>query len=125
MKIPSHYLPVMPYLIVNDAQAFFTMAVEVFGAKEQYLSRLEDGTIRHGEIRIHDAVIMFSQANDNWGAKSAGMFLYVDNVDKVYERGLRHGGISLMQPLTQEYGYTAGFEDPYGNQWWIVEGAST
>ncbi|HLN95967.1 MAG TPA: VOC family protein [Flavobacterium sp.] len=125
MKIPSHYLPVMPYLIVNDAEAFLTMAVEVFGAKEQYLSRLDNGTIRHGELRLHDAVIMFSQANENFSAKPAGMFLYVENVDKVYEKGLQHGGISLVSPMTQEYGYTAGFEDPYGNQWWIVEGASS
>lgn len=24
--------------------------------------------------------------------------------------------------ITQEYGYTAGFEDPFENQWWIVAG---
>jgi len=125
MNIPSHYLPVMPYLIVNDADAFLKLATEVFGATEQYISRHDNGQIRHGEIRIHNAVIMFSQANESWAAKPAGMFIYVDNVDQVYKKGLQHGGISLTQPATQEYGYTAGFEDPYGNQWWIVEGASS
>lgn len=125
MEIPKHYLPVMPYLIVNDAEAFLQLAKDVFGATEQFITRHDNGSIRHGEIRIHEAVIMFAQANENWASKPAGMFLYVDNVDQVYENGLRHGGISLVQPTEQEYGYTAGFEDPYGNQWWIVEGQTT
>lgn len=122
MKIPKQYLPVVPYLIVNDSAAFLQLAKEVFGATEQHITRYDNGEIRHGEIRIHDAVIMFSQANESWASKPAGMFLYVDNVDKVYQAGLRHGGISLTQPSQQDYGYTAGFEDPYGNQWWLVEG---
>lgn len=122
MKIPPQYLPVIPYLIVNDSASFLQLTKAVFGATEQHISRYDNGEIQHGEIRIHDAVIMFSQANENWATKPAGMFLYVENVDAVYEKGIRHGCISLVQPIQQEYGYTAGFEDPYGNQWWIVEG---
>ncbi|MDI1255104.1 MAG: VOC family protein [Flavobacterium sp.] len=124
MKIPAQYNPVMPYLIVNDSIAFLEFAKSTFGATEQFISRLEDNRIQHGEIRIHDAVIMFSQANDNWGAKTAGMFVYVDNVDKVYKAALHHGAVSLMPPAQQDYGYTGGFEDPNGNHWWIVEGES-
>ncbi len=122
MTIPPQYLPVMPYLVVNDAKAFLQFAKDVFDAQEQYISRYDNSDIMHGEIRIHDAVIMFSQANENWAAKPAGMFMYVADVDRIYEAGLRHGGFSLMQAETKDYGYTAGFEDPYGNQWWLVQG---
>ena len=123
MKIPAQYLPVMPYLILNDSKLFLDFAVSVFGASEQFLSRYENGQVQHGEIRIGEAVIMFSQATEQWKNKPASMFLYVENVDQVYDAGLRHGAVLLMPPEEKEYGYTAGFEDPLGNQWWIVEGA--
>lgn len=121
MKIPEQYLPVMPYLILNDSKKFLEFAKYVFAATEQHISRLENGDIMHGEIRIFDAVIMFAQANENWGNKPAGMFLYVENVDQTYDAGLRYEAISLMPPEQKDYGYTAGFEDPFGNQWWLVQ----
>lgn len=122
MKIPSNYLPVMPYLIVNDSVAFLEFAKNVFHAQEQLIIPNDHGQIMHGEIKINDAVIMFSQSSEKWTAKSSGMFIYVDNVDIVYKLGLKNKAISLMIPEDKEYGYTAGFEDSFGNQWWIVEG---
>lgn len=121
MKIPQQYLPVVPYLVLNDSKGFLDFAKKVFDAKEQHMSNYENGDVMHGEIRIFDAVVMFSQANENWGNKPAGMFLYVEDVDKTYDAGLRQNAISLMVPEKKDYGYTAGFEDPFGNQWWLVE----
>ncbi|MDR6967604.1 putative glyoxalase superfamily protein PhnB [Flavobacterium arsenatis] len=122
MKIPSNYLPVMPYLILNDSKGFLKFAKEVFNAHEQLLVPGENGQIMHGEIKIHDAVIMFAQASEQFPTKSAGMFIYVENVDHVYDTALRHQAISLTIPEEKEYGYTAGFEDIFGNQWWVVQG---
>lgn len=112
----------MPYLILSDGQAFLDFSKNVFGASEQMVSRDESNAIRHGEIRIGDAVIMFGQSTEDWAGKSAGMFIYVADVDQVYDAGLRHHAIALMPPGRKDYGYTAGFEDPFGNQWWIVQG---
>jgi len=122
MKVPSNYLPVMPYLILNDSKGFLEFAKEVFNAHEQMIVPGEGGQIMHGEIKIHDAVIMFAQASEHFPTKSAGMFIYVDNVDHVYETALKHQAISLMPAEEKEYGYTAGFEDLFGNQWWVVQG---
>ena len=122
MKIPEQYLPVIPYLVLNDPKKFLDFAKVVFGATEQHMSHSENGDIKHGELRIFDAVIMFSQANENWANKPAGMFIYVENVDRTYEAGLQQNAINLMPPAQKEYGYTAGFEDPFGNQWWLVQG---
>lgn len=124
MKIPSAYLPVMPYLILKDARAFLNFSKKTFGAAEQLIVPRGEGsdTIMHGEIRIHDAVIMFADSTDEWHAKSSGMFIYVADVDSVYNRALEGGSKSLMEPVQQDYGYTGGFEDPYGNQWWIAQG---
>ncbi len=120
MKIPEQYLPVMPYLILSDAKAFNSFAKTVFGASEQLIIPDGDEKIRHGEIRIFDAVIMFGNAGENWKEKPAAMFLYVDDVDKIFRIALDNGAKILHDPVQQEYGYTAGFEDPFGNQWFIV-----
>ena len=122
MKIPAQYLPVVPYLILNDSQGFLDFAKQVFSAAEQSINTYDNGNIQHGEIRIYDAVIMFAQATETFSSKPAGMFLYVLDVDKTYDLGLRNNAISLMPPSKQDYGYTGGFEDPFGNQWWLVQG---
>jgi PhnB protein len=50
------------------------------------------------------------------------MLIYVENVNAIYNKALQCNSISLMSPSQQEYGFTAGFQDPFENQWWIVEG---
>lgn len=123
MKIPDNYLPVMPYIIIDDAPGFLQFTKTVFGATEQLIVPGEDGrAIMHGEIKIGDAVIMFAGGNAQWGSKTSGMFIYVEDADKVYKTALAHGATSLMEPVRQDYGYSGGFEDPYGNHWWICQG---
>ncbi|MFP5436311.1 MAG: VOC family protein [Bacteroidia bacterium] len=120
MNIPEHYLPVMPYIIIDDAQAFLDFTVAVFNAKAQLVVPGEgERAIMHAEIRIGDAVIMFAGGNEQWGAKTGGMFIFVPDADAVYNTALQHGATSLMKPVQQDYGYSGGFQDPFGNQWWI------
>ena len=119
MKIPTQYLPVMPYLILNKAADFLDFSKVVFNASEQFLVSREDNSIMHVEIKIGDAVIMIAQSTEHWHQKSSGMFLFVENVDEVYLLAIQKGSKSLQEPIQQDYGYTAGFEDPFGNQWWI------
>ena len=122
MNIPKQYLPVMPYIITGESEAFLAFTKKVFNATEQLIVPGEgDRTIMHGEIRIFDAVIMFAQRPEGYADRAAGMYIYVENVDSVYELALKNNAKTLHAPLKQDYGYTAGFEDPFGNQWWIVE----
>ncbi|MCR6641402.1 MAG: VOC family protein [Sporocytophaga sp.] len=122
MNIPQNYLPVMPYLILKESKAFMDFTKIVFGAKEQLIVPGEKDTIMHGELKIHDAVIMFAQAGKTWTEKTAGMYIYVTDVNNVYQKALENGATALMAPEKKEYGYSGGFEDPFGNHWWIVEG---
>jgi PhnB protein len=122
MKIPAHYLPVMPYLIVPNARDFVSFMKTVFNAKDDLIIDRTETLIMHGELRIHDAVIMFADATGQFKERPAGMFIYVEGVDAIYAKALANGAISLMPPVKREYGYTGGFEDAWGNQWWVVEG---
>jgi len=121
MKIPAQYLPVMPYLIIKDAKAFKIFMTDVFGATEQLLVPRDEHLIMHGELRIGDAVIMFADATEVYKERPAGMFIYVESVNDVYNKAISKGAKSQMVPQKMEYGYTAGFEDEWGNQWWPVE----
>lgn len=120
-KIPGNYLPIMPYLILKNAKAFEEFMIEVFGAKLQYTTPRSEGVIMHAELKIGDAVIMFADATGEYTPRPAGMFIYVESVDKIYRAAMAKGAKSLTKPATQNYGYSAGFEDAWGNQWWVVE----
>jgi PhnB protein len=121
MNIPKKYLPIMPYLIVNDAKAFINFMKNVFGGSDPVIVPRSENVIMHGEMRIHDAVIMFADATEEFKEKPAGMFLFVENVDKTYKTAIQNGAKILREPSDQPYGHTAGFEDTWGNQWWITE----
>jgi uncharacterized glyoxalase superfamily protein PhnB len=117
MKMPEQYLPVMPYLIVKDAKKFMDFVKEVFNATEQLVMPADSDKIMHGELKIYDAVIMFADASDSWKEKTAAMYIHVDNVNDTYHLALKKGAKILQPPEKKEYGYTAGFEDPFTNQW--------
>ena len=121
MQIPAQYNRLMPYMIIPGAYEFITFMKAVFGAEEQLLVPRSEGIIMHGELRIGDAVIMFADATEQFEARPAGIFIYVDNVDANYDKALAFGATSHMAPTTMDYGYTCGFKDAFGNDWWPVQ----
>jgi uncharacterized glyoxalase superfamily protein PhnB len=118
MKIPKHYNRLMPYMILPNAYQFVEFMKQVFDATEQAIVPRGEGVIMHGELRIGDAVIMFADVTDQFTARPAGIFIYVDDVDETYKKALSMGATSMMQPAQQPYGYTCGFHDQFGNDWW-------
>jgi PhnB protein len=49
------------------------------------------------------------------------LYMYVIDVDSVYERAIKAGGTAIREPADQIYGDRVGaIEDPLGNQWWIA-----
>ena len=121
MKIPSPYNRLMPYMILPDAYKFVEFMKNVFGASEEAITPRNEGAIMHGELRIGDSVIMFADTTDDIAARPAGIFIYVENVDETYKKALAWGAGSLRAPMQQPYGYTCGFHDPFGNDWWPVQ----
>lgn len=122
MKIPDQYNRLMPYLIIPDAAGFIVFMKEVFDAEEQIIVPRSEGVIMHGELRIGDAVIMFADVTPEFAARPAGIFIYVDSVEDTYKKAIAAGAISVMEPMRQSYGFTCGFKDVFGNEWWPTEG---
>lgn len=120
MNIPDGYQPVMPYLIVQDAEKFLAYMKKVFGATEKMKVMRDEEQIMHGELQISGHTIMFANSTEDYPVMNAGIFIYVDDADAAYAKALAEGSTSVLELRDQDYGRTCGVRDPYGNTWWIT-----
>ncbi len=121
MKIPPQYNRLMPYLVIPGAAGFIEFMKHVFDAAEQLVVLRSEGVIMHGELRIGESVIMLADATEQFTARPAGIFIYVESVDETYQKAIAAGAVSTMKPTKMDYGYSCGFKDPFGNDWWPTE----
>lgn len=123
MNLPQYHQTVMPYLILNEAEAFISFTQTAFDAEltPNMLSYRQDGTgIQHAEIRIQESTIMFCSASAQYPQQNAGLFIYVENADQTYQKALQSGATIIMELSDQSYGRTCGVSDTFGNIWWIT-----
>lgn len=120
VSIPEGYQQIMPYLIINNASGFLNFTKLVFGAEEKLMQMRDQNTIMHAEIKIGASVIMFADSTPEFPAQTAGMFIYVDQTDEVFQSALNEGAVGIMDPTDQPYGRSCGVKDPFGNTWWIT-----
>jgi uncharacterized glyoxalase superfamily protein PhnB len=115
------YRTVTPYLVVPDADREIKFVEAAFGATQKMCQRLPDGAVMHAEFVIGDSTIMMGQANEQWKALSGSLFLWVPNVDEVYQKALAAGATSLRAPEDMPYGQrNAGVLDSCGINWWLA-----
>lgn len=121
MNVPQGYQTVMPYLILKDIAKFIDFAKAVFRAEELSAHKDQEGNIRHAEVQIGGSTLMMGQSSDDWGVQNAGLFIYVDNADDTFQKGMDHGATGIMPLENKDYGRTGGIKDPQGNTWWITQ----
>ena len=124
--IPDGYPRVTPYLHVDGASKAIEFYRTVFGAKERMRMAAPDGRIGHAELEIGNSMIMVADEHPDMnirGPKSVGgtpvtVLVYVEDVDRAFERALKAGAKELRPVQNQFYGDRSGqFEDPFGHQW--------
>jgi PhnB protein len=120
VNIPEGYSQLMPYLIVENAAAFISFTQKVFDATEKFKTMRDEHTIMHAEISIGESVIMMADATDQFKQQNAGLFIYVDDCDAVFQKALDNGATTVMEPADQSYGRSGGVKDAFGNTWWIT-----
>lgn len=112
----------MPYLILKGSKQFLQFAKNIFGAEEVAVYPAPDGDgIMHAEIKIGDSLIMFADSNEEYPPSTSGLYIHVASVDETYKKALEAGAKSIIAPVQKDYGYTAGFSDPFGNTWWLAQ----
>ena len=119
--IPDGYHTVTPFLLVKGASEVIEFLKQAFGAVESSRHKLPDGSIMHAEVRIGDSNVMLADASQKWPSMPTMLYVYVQDVDKVYKKAVQAGGKSLREPTNEFYGdRSAGVMDAGGNQWWIA-----
>jgi PhnB protein len=119
--IPAGYHTVTPYLTVLGAAELIEFLKEAFAAREKERFTQPDGTIGHAEVIVGDSVIMLGEPKQDCKPMAGAFYLYVEEVDAVYQRALAAGATSTMAPADQFWGdRTATVHDRFGNIWHVA-----
>ncbi|MBD0328933.1 MAG: VOC family protein [Thermoleophilia bacterium] len=124
--IPEGYHSVTPSLAIDGAADAIEFYKRAFGAQERYRMPTPDGKVAHAELQIGDSVVMLSDSFDWSGVKAptelggttVGIFVYVEDVDAVFQQAVDAGATVAMPVETQFWGDRFGsLTDPYGHHW--------
>src|SRR5258707_10437420 len=104
--VPQGYHSATPYLVVKGAAQAIEYYKAAFDATGKMKFAMPDGTIGHAEIKIGDTIIMLTDEfpdMDYLGPKSrggstGGIYLYVEDVDAVFDRAIAAGG-KVQRPV--------------------------
>jgi PhnB protein len=127
--IPQGHRSVTPYLTLNDAARAIDFYKRAFGAREVIRMDGPNGKIGHAEIKIGDSMIMLGDEMPGSGCRSphslggttAGIFLYVENVDALFNQAVS-AGAEVESPLADMFwGDRYGrLRDPFGHSWSVA-----
>jgi PhnB protein len=124
--IPKGFHTVTPSLIVKNAAQAIEFYKKALGAQELMRMATPDGKIGHAEIKIGDSIIFVTDESPQMGTKSpqtlggagASLYLYVEDVDKAFQRAVDAGGKATMPVTDMFWGDRFGsLTDPYGHTW--------
>src|SRR3954465_8625193 len=94
--VPEGYHTVTPYLTLDNAAEAIEFYKRAFGAKERMRMDEPGGKVGHAELEIGDSLVMladpFPQSSTKSpkevGATTAGVFLFVEDVDAVVRQAV-------------------------------------
>jgi PhnB protein len=124
--IPDDYHTVTPYLCLRDCRKAMEFYKTAPGAEVLFTMDGPGGAVMHGEMKIGDSPIMFSEECPEWGQKSplslggtpCSLHVYVADVDAAFQRAVAAGCTVKMPPADMFWGDRfAKLEDPFGHQW--------
>ncbi len=127
--IPDGYHSVTPYLSIKGASDAIEFYKKAFNAIELFRLDMPGGIIGHAEIQIGNSRIMIADPCDDvsfgdpktLGGSTVGLYIYADDVDKMYSQSIDAGAKSINPVEDQFYGDRIGtIEDPYGHRWFIA-----
>jgi PhnB protein len=119
--IPDGFHTLTPYIVASEATGLIEFLKRGLGAEVTHLSSYPDGKVMHAGLRIGDSMLMVTDALPTWPARPTGMYVYVPNVDEMYDRAMAAGATSINPPRNEFYGNrVGGVIDPSGNSWWFA-----
>jgi PhnB protein len=118
--LPEGYGTVLPYLHPRKARPFIDFLKNAFGAEEIAVHEYQ-GRVMHAAARVADSVLEMGEATEEYGQMQSGFFMYVNDVDAVYQRAVAAGATSLRPPTDEAVGHRgAALVDPFGFGWYVA-----
>lgn len=133
--IPTGYHSVTPSLVFRGAKEAIEFYKKAFGAKVTFQHDRPDGKIMHATIKIGDSILMLAdecppheghkescvRSPADLGGTSISMYLYVKNVDAVFDKAVENGATVSMPVADMFWGDRMGvIKDPFGHFWAIA-----
>jgi PhnB protein len=122
--VPPGYHTVTPYLVVKNGGKALDYYQEAFGTTDVKRMDAPDGRIMHAEFKIGDSMVMLSEemgpnrSPESFGGSPVSIFLYVEDVDSVFNRAVKAGAKADMPPQDMFWGDRFGkLTDPFGHHW--------
>ena len=128
-KIPKDYHSITPVLIVKNGDEAIEFYKKGFGVEERYRMKGPDGRVAHAELKLGDSVFMLSDEYPEMechspktiGGSPVSMYVYVDDVDSVFNKAISAGAKALDPVKDQFWGDRHGrLVDPFGHLWSIA-----
>lgn len=124
--IPRGFHTVTPHLVCRNAAGAIEFYKKAFGARELSRMPMPGGGLAHAELQIGDSRLMLADempemdatAPETIGGSAVHIFLYLKNVDAVFNQAVRAGAKATMPPTDMFWGDRyAKLTDPFGHKW--------
>lgn len=125
--VPDGYQTITPMLTLDNASQSIDWYKKALGAEEISRSAGPDGKIMHAELKIGSSRLMVmdpmmdGKGPKAYGGSPAGLWLFVENSDALFNRAIG-AGAKVRAPMDNQFwGDRAGaITDPSGYVWWIA-----
>jgi PhnB protein len=119
--VPKGLNSVNVYLHPLKAGPMIDFLERAFGGEQIAKYASPNGVVYHAQVRLGDSVVEMGEAHGAYQPMPSTFYLYVNDVDALYQRVLSAGAVSLQAPADQPYGdRSGGVKDPFGNTWYIA-----
>jgi PhnB protein len=125
--IPEGYHSINSYLVVRNAAKAIDFYKKAFSAEERFRMHGPDGkTIMHADLKIGDSIFMLTEEStemkalspESIGGSPVSLYVYVKDVDAVFNQAVSEGATVLQPVRDQFYGDRSGYlRDPFGHLW--------
>ena len=129
--VPEGYHTLTPALTCKNAAQAIDFYKKALGAKEINRMEMPGGMIAHAELQIGDSKLFISDEfpgmasapdPNSKSVPAVYIFLYTDNVDKIFNTAVSAGCKVTMPLQDQFWGDRYGkLADPYGHSWGLAQ----
>lgn len=128
--IPDGYERLIPHLIIREANKAIDFYKKAFGAEELRRIPMPDGRLMHAELKIGNSILFLCDefpehecgaSPQTLKAAHATIHMFVEDVDKAFQRAVDAGAKAEMPPQDMFWGDRYGrLTDPFGQPWSIA-----